>query len=67
MNEGQLTAIKLSQQTAINKYMQARKRYLTSVKRSYPKYRDGMTTWEYINQFSQANDKATVNLLPFAI
>lgn len=59
--------MKSSQQSAINKYMQARKRYLNSVKRSYPKYRDGMTTWEYINQFSQVNDKAAVNLLPFTI
>lgn len=59
--------MKTSQQTAINKYMQARKRELTTVKRSYPKYKEGMTTGEYINQFSSVNSKATVNLLPFAM
>ena len=59
--------MKTSQQTAINKYMQARKRELTTVKRSYPKYKEGMSTWEYINQFSSVNSKATVNLLIFAM
>lgn len=51
---------------AINRFMANRKKQLSHVPRSFPKYKDGMTTGEYINAFSMANSKSTVNLLPFA-
>ena len=58
--------MKNTQKAAIARFMAARKRYLQSVPRSFPKYRDGMSTDEYINDYSSVNSKATVNLLPFA-
>jgi len=56
-----------TQKQSIARFMAARKRQLQAVPRSFPKYREGMTTAEYINAFSQVNPKHTVNLLPFAM
>lgn len=58
--------MKNSQKSAIARFMAARKRYLQSVPRSFPKYVEGMSTAEYITAYSMANDKSTVNILPFA-
>ena len=52
---------------SIARFMAARKRQLQAVPRSFPKYREGMTTAEYINAYAQVNPKYTVNLLPFAM
>ena len=57
--------MKNSQKTAISRFMAARKRYLQSVPRSFPKYVEGMSTADYINAYSMANGKSIVNLLPF--
>ena len=59
--------MKNTQKASIARFMAARKRYLQSAPRSFPKYREGMTTWEYVNEYSRVNSKATVNLLPFAM
>ena len=57
--------MKNSQKSAISRFMAARKRYLQSVPRSFPKYTEGMSTADYINAYSMANGKSIVNLLPF--
>jgi len=57
--------MKNPQKTAIARFMAARKRYLNSIPRSFPKYVEGMTTAQYINAYAAANSKSTVNLLPF--
>jgi hypothetical protein len=59
--------MKNPQKTAIARFMAARKRYLQSVPRSFPKYTEGMSTADYISAYARVNSKSTVNLLPFTM
>lgn len=49
---------------AIRKFMQARKRELSTVKRAYPKNGEQMTTAQYIAAFMKANNHNGLQLLP---
>lgn len=49
---------------AIRKFMQARKRELTTVKRAYPKGGEAMTTAQYVAAFMKANNHNGLQLLP---
>lgn len=57
--------MKKPQNPAIARFMAARKRYLQSVPRSFPKYIDGMSTADYVNAYARANAAAIV--LPFEL
>jgi hypothetical protein len=50
----------------IKAFMAKRRRELATVKRSFPKYRPGMSTADYINAYAQANGPAT-RVLPFDV
>jgi hypothetical protein len=49
---------------AIRKFMAARKRELTTVKRSYPKNGESMTTAQYVAAFMRDNNHNGLHLLP---
>jgi hypothetical protein len=49
---------------AIRKFMAARKRELTTVKRSYPKGGETMSTAQYVAAFMKANNHNGLQLLP---
>jgi len=55
---------KQTQCPAIRKFMQARKRELTTIKRAYPKNGEAMTTAQYVAAFMKANNHNGVQLLP---
>lgn len=50
----------------IKSYMAKRRRELATVKRSFPKYKPGMSTAQYINAYKQANGPAN-SVLPFDV
>lgn len=56
------------QQKAISAFMSARKRHLTGIHRSFPKYWPGMSTAEYVDKYRHLNvgnfDKQTAEVLP---
>lgn len=49
---------------AIRKFMAARRRELTTVKRAYPKGGEAMTTAQYVAAFMKANNHNGLQLLP---
>lgn len=50
---------------AIKKFMAARKRELTTVKRAYPKGGEAMSTAQYVAAFMKLNNHNGLHLLPF--
>ena len=55
------------QRKAVSRLMANRRRHLTHIARSFPKYREGMSTREYVNSYASANGKNVLNLLPFQV
>lgn len=53
------------QSQAIKKFMAARKRELTTIKRAYPKEGEAMTTAQYVAAFMKLNNHNGLQLLPF--
>ncbi len=52
--------IQSSEQTkAIRQFMAARRRMLTTIRRSYPNFTQGMTTANYIREFRRLNNGRT--------
>lgn len=47
--------MKTYQQKQIDKFMSARKRELTKIKRAFPKFTEGMTTVAYVREFQRLN------------
>jgi hypothetical protein len=47
--------------------MTSRRRHLTHIRRSFPKYREGMSTFEYVCQYMTVNNHNGVNLLPLQV
>ena len=47
--------MKTAQEKAISKFMTARKRHLSTVKRNYPKFSEGMSTYDYVSAFQILN------------
>lgn len=47
--------MKTDQQKQIDKFMSARKRELSKVKRIFPKFTEGMTTINYVREFQRLN------------
>ena len=47
--------MKTYQQKQIDKFMSNRKRELNTVKRSFPKFREGMLTVDYVREFQRLN------------
>lgn len=52
------------QSQAVKKFMAARKRELTTIKRAYPKGGETMTTAQYVAAFMKANNHNGLQLLP---
>lgn len=50
--------MKTAQDKAISKFMASRKRQLSTVKRNYPKFSQGMSTYDYVLAFQDLNMSA---------
>jgi len=55
------------QRKAVSRLMTNRRRQLTHIARSFPKYREGMSTFEYACAYMKANNHNGVNLLPLQV
>lgn len=47
--------MKTYQQKQIDKFMSNRKRELNTVKRAFPKFKEGMSTRDYVREFQRLN------------
>lgn len=50
--------MKTDQEKAISKFMASRKRALSTVRRSFPKFQEGMSTYDYVLAFQDLNMSA---------
>lgn len=55
------------QRKAVSRLMANRRRQLTHVARSFPKYREGMSTFEYVCKYMEANKYNGISLLPLQV
>lgn len=55
------------QRKAVSRLMANRRRQLNHISRSFPKYHEGMSTFEYVCQYMNANIHNGVNLLPLQV